>query len=60
LGAFRFTVDAGSSVAPLAITAITAVVSISVAAGALGVVGLVGAFMMWRYIPRYIHWKRRA
>jgi MFS family permease len=34
LGAFRFTVDAGSSVAPLAITAITAVVSISVAAGA--------------------------
>jgi MFS family permease len=60
LGAFRFTVDAGSSAAPLAITAITAVASISVAAGALGIVGFVGAGMMWRYIPRYIHWKRPA
>jgi len=60
LGAYRFTVDAGSSAAPLAITAITAVASISVAAGVLGLVGLVGAGMMWRYIPRYVHWKRRT
>jgi MFS family permease len=60
LGAWRFTVDAGSSAAPLAIAAITAVASISVAAGALGLVGLLGAGMMWRYIPRYIPWKRRA
>jgi MFS family permease len=60
LGAFRFTVDAGSSAAPLAIAAITAAASISVAAGALGIVGLIGAGMMWRYIPRYIHWKRPA
>ncbi len=60
LGAFRFTVDAGTSAAPLAIAAITAVATISVAAGALGVVGLIGAGMMWRYIPRYIHWKRPA
>jgi MFS family permease len=60
LGAFRFTVDAGSSAAPLAIAALTAAASISVAAGALGLVGLIGAGMMWRYIPRYIPWKRRS
>jgi MFS family permease len=60
LGAWRFTVDAGSSAAPLAIAAITAVASISVAAGALGLVGLLGAGMMWRYIPRYIPWKKRV
>ena len=60
LGAYRFTVDAGSSLAPLAVTVITAAATISVAAGALGVVGLVGAGMMWRYIPRYVPWKRRT
>ena len=56
LGAFRLTIDLGSSAAPLGITLITAIASLSVAAGALGVVGLAGAYMMWRYIPRYIPW----
>lgn len=54
LGAFRFTVDAGSGVAPLVVSGITAVASLAFAAGSLGALGLVGAFMMWRYIPRYI------
>lgn len=54
LGAFRFTVDAGSGVAPLIVSGITAIASLAVAAGSLGVLGLVGALMMWRYIPRYI------
>ena len=54
LGAFRFTIDAGSGVAPLLVSGVTAVASISIAAGGLGVLGLVGVFMMWRFIPRYI------
>jgi len=53
LGAWRFTADAGSAAAPLAISAITAGASIAVASGFIGVLGLVGAGLLWRYVPRY-------
>jgi len=53
LGAWRFTGDAGSALAPVAIAALTAGVSIAFASGVLGVVGLIGAGILLRYIPRY-------
>jgi MFS family permease len=53
LGAWRFTGDAGSAGAPLAIAGITAAVSISVASAAVGVIGLIGVVMLLRYVPRY-------
>jgi MFS family permease len=53
LGAWRFTGDAGSAAAPLALSALTAAVSISFASGVLGVVGLIGAGILLRYVPRF-------
>ena len=54
LGAWRFTGDAGSAAAPLAISLITAVTSLSFATGVMGVLGLLGAAIFARYIPRYV------
>jgi MFS family permease len=54
LGAWRFTGDLGSAVAPLVISGVTAVVSIAAASTVLGVVGLVGAGLVLRYVPRYL------
>jgi MFS family permease len=59
LGAWRFTGDAGSAAAPIAIAALTAGVSIAFASGVLGVVGLIGAGILLRYIPRYAPHKPR-
>jgi MFS family permease len=59
LGAWRFTGDAGSAAAPLAVSAITGVLSIAVASGALGVIGLIGAGILLRYVPRYAPRKPR-
>jgi MFS family permease len=53
LGAWRFTGDAGSAAAPLAVSAITAAASIAIAAGFMGVLGLIGAGILLRYLPRY-------
>ena len=53
LGAWRFTGDAGSAAAPLAVSAITAALSITFASGVVGIVGLIGAGMLLKYIPRY-------
>ena len=54
LGAWRFSGDAGSAVAPLVVSLLTAVVSIAFASGVLGVVGLAGAVMLARFMPRYV------
>lgn len=54
LGAWRFSGDAGSAVAPLVVSLLTAVVSIAFASGVLGIVGLVGAVMLGRFMPRYV------
>jgi MFS family permease len=54
LGAWRFSGDAGSAVAPLVVSLLTAVVSIAFASGVLGVVGLAGAMMLARFMPRYV------
>jgi len=54
LGAWRFTGGIGSAGAPLAIAAITAAASLAIAAGVLGVFGFIGAWMLARYIPRYV------
>jgi len=54
LGAWRFTAGLGGAGAPLMIAAITAAVSLSAAAGAVGALGILGAFVLLRYVPRYI------
>jgi MFS family permease len=54
LGAWRFTGDFGSAVAPLAVAGITALVSLSMASGVMAVFGLVGAAVLARYLPRYV------
>ena len=61
LGAWRFTGDAGSAAAPLAISLITALGSLAIATGFMGVFGLIGAGIFARYIPRYVtHTSRRS
>ena len=52
LGAWRFTGDAGSAAAPLALSAITAALSLAIASGFMGVLGLLGAGILLRYVPR--------
>jgi MFS family permease len=59
LGAWRFTGDFGSAVAPLAVAAITGVLSIAIASSVMGVLGLLGAGVLWRYLPRYVPRKPR-
>ncbi|TDW31049.1 MFS transporter [Cryobacterium psychrophilum] len=53
LGAWRFTADAGSAAAPLAVAGLTGVATLSIASGVMGMVGLFGAILLYRYIPRY-------
>jgi MFS family permease len=60
LGAWRFTGDFGSAVAPVAVAGITGVLSIAVASGVMGVLGLLGAGILWRYLPRYVPRKPRG
>ena len=54
LGAYRFTGDAGTAAAPLALSGLTAAASLSFAAGTIGVVGLLGAGLLFRWVPRFI------
>ena len=54
LSGWRMSTDSGSAVGPLAISAMTAVAGLSSAALLMGCCGLVGAFMMQRFIPRFI------
>jgi MFS family permease len=54
LGAWRFTADAGSAAAPLALSALTAALSIAAASGVMGVLGLLGAGILLRYVPRFV------
>lgn len=54
LGAYRFTGDAGTAAAPLAVAGLTAAFSLPIAAAAMGVVGLGGAALLARWVPRYI------
>ena len=59
LGAWRFTADAGSAAAPLAVAGVTGLASLSLASGVMGVIGLLGAFLLYRYIPRYAPFRPR-
>ncbi|KGJ71911.1 major facilitator transporter [Cryobacterium roopkundense] len=59
LGAWRFTADAGSAAAPLAVAGVTGLVSLSLASGIMGVFGLIGAILLYRYIPRYAPFRPR-
>lgn len=60
LGAFRFTGDFGTAVAPLAIAGGIALFSLPVATAAVGLLGFVGAGILGRYLPRYsAHARRR-
>jgi MFS family permease len=54
LGAWRFTGDAGSAVAPLILSAVTGLISIAVGSAVMGVLGVVGVAILLRYIPRYV------
>jgi len=59
LGAWRFTADAGSAAAPLAVAGVTGLASLSLASGIMGVVGVMGAILLYRYIPRYAPFRPR-
>jgi len=54
LGAWRFTGDLGSAIAPLVIAGVTAVATIAVASTVMGALGIVGAGVLVRYVPRYL------
>jgi MFS family permease len=54
LGAWRFTADAGSAAAPLAVSLITALASVAIASSIMGAFGLLGAGILARYLPRYL------
>ncbi|TFB71132.1 MFS transporter [Cryobacterium glaciale] len=60
LGAWRFTADFGSAVAPLAVAGITALASVAIASGIIGVFGLFGAVLLGRYIPRFAPHRPRS
>lgn len=55
LGAWRFTNDSGSALAPLVISGVTALASLPMAAVVLGIMGLGGAVILRRNLPRYSH-----
>jgi Arabinose efflux permease len=59
LGAWRFTGDAGSAAAPLAVSLVTALASLAIASGIMGVFGFLGAGILARYLPRYLPRDRR-
>ncbi len=54
LGAFRFTTDTGAALAPLGVAAVTAYASLSLATGLVGGLGFLGAFLLLRYVPRFL------
>jgi MFS family permease len=60
LGAWRFTSDAGSAAAPLAVSLITALASVAIASSVMGVFGLLGAGILVRYLPRYLPRRPRS
>jgi MFS family permease len=60
LGAWRFTSDAGSAAAPLAVSLITALASVAIASSVRGVFGLLGAGILVRYLPRYLPRRPRS
>lgn len=59
LGAFRFTGDFGTAVAPLAIAGVIAVLSLPIATAGIGILGFIGAGILARYLPRYSPHARR-
>ena len=54
LGAWRTITDASSATVPFLVSALTATAGLGVTALLFGGVGLAGAFLMARYIPRYV------
>lgn len=54
LSGWRMSTDSGSAIGPLAISGMTALTGLWSAAVLMGSIGLVGAFMMQRFIPRFI------
>jgi MFS family permease len=60
LGAWRFTSDAGSAAAPLAVSLITALASVAIASSIMGVFGLLGAGILARYLPKYLPRRPRS
>jgi MFS family permease len=54
LGLWRLVNDGGGAAAPFLLAGGTAAVSLGFSVGALGVIGLGGAWMLWRWLPRYV------
>ena len=54
LGAWRTVVDTSSATVPFLISGVIALAGLPVAAGVFGAIGFVGAFLLARYIPRYV------
>ncbi|MGO2111988.1 MAG: MFS transporter [Pseudoclavibacter sp.] len=54
LGAWHLITDASSASVPFIVAGVTALFALQATVATLGVLGLAGAFMMARWIPRYI------
>ncbi|GGA71862.1 MFS transporter [Pseudoclavibacter endophyticus] len=54
LGAWHLITDASSASVPFIVAGVTALFALPATVGTLGMLGLLGAFMMGRWIPRYI------
>ncbi|NLT27257.1 MAG: MFS transporter [Microbacteriaceae bacterium] len=54
LGAWRTVVDTSSATVPFVISGLIALAGLPVTAGVFGGIGFVGAFLLARYIPRYV------
>lgn len=54
LSAWRTVTDGGSSTVPFIIAGVQAVAGLAVTSGVFGVLGLFGAWLLWRYVPKYL------
>ncbi|WP_282827746.1 MFS transporter [Gulosibacter sediminis] len=59
LAAWRTVTDGASSTVPFVVSGLHAFAGIAVTSGFFGVLGLFGAWLLWRYIPKYIPKPRR-
>ncbi|WP_282852961.1 MFS transporter [Gulosibacter sediminis] len=54
LAAWRTVTDGASSTVPFLVAGLHAFAGIALTSGFFGVLGIFGAFLLWRYIPKYV------
>lgn len=59
LAAWRTVTDGASSTVPFLVAGLHAFAGIALTSGFFGVLGIFGAFLLWRYIPKYVPRPRR-